>query len=271
MRSKLLAVSVLATMWACGGATFVSSVDGGSEGGGGSSSGGSSGSSSGSGGGSSSSSSSGGSSSSSGGSSSSSSSGGSSSSSGGSSGSSSSSSGGSSSSSSSGGSSGSSSGGSSGSVDAGTPVCPASPPTGGSACSDVGLECEYGSSPSVACDEVAKCEASGWTLTEGSCPPPTCPATYADVPQGKACTPEGLDCAYALGECNCSHPELVTVGQGPVWECSTPAKGCPEFRPRLGTPCSQPALECDYGYCTGGDAVECLDGTWHREETACPL
>jgi hypothetical protein len=249
MRSKLLAVGVLATMWACGGATFVSGIDGGDDGGGGSSSGGSSGGSS--------------SGSSGGGGSSSGSSGGGGSSSGGSSG------GGSSS----GGSSGGGSGGSSGSVDSGSTVCPASPPAANSPCPMVGLDCEYGSNPNDGCNEIASCVAAGWAIeTPGaaSCPTGTCPATFADVSQNKACSPQGLDCAYPEGQCNCSRTAPISVGPSPVWQCATPTAGCPEPRPRLGDACSQPSLFCDYGACTGGIGVECTDGFWQREATACP-
>ena len=60
------------------------------------------------------------------------------------------------------------------------------------------------------------------------------------------------------------------MANGPFWLCSVPASGCPDPRPRLGEACSQPALFCDYGSCTGGIAVQCTDGNWQREETACP-
>ena len=138
----------------------------------------------------------------------------------------------------------------------------------------MGLECEYGSNPSTACNEIATCDSTGWSFSGASgpstCPGGTCPATYADVPQNKTCTPLGLDCAYAQGQCNCARTALVSVGDTPVWQCSTPATGCPEPRPRLGSACSQPSLECDYGACTGGIAEQCLDGIWQRAETACP-
>jgi hypothetical protein len=232
---------------ACGGSTFVGGGDGGADGsssGGGSGSGGSSGAGSSSGSGSSSGGSSGGGSSSGG-----SSSGGSSSSGSGSGGSS-------------GGSSGSSSGG------GGSP-CPANPPSG--ACSPVGLECEYGSDPNPSCNEVLTCETGGqWSVPPPvHCLPGTCPATYADVPQGKACSPAGLDCAYSQGQCNCAG--TLPVSTGTVWQCSTPPSGCPEPRAALGAACSQPGLSCDYGSCTGGIAEQCVDGYWQRENTACPV
>jgi hypothetical protein len=50
-----------------------------------------------------------------------------------------------------------------------------------------------------------------------------------------------------------------------------PAKGCPEPRPRIGDVCSEPALTCDYGACTGGIELQCEDGYWQREEVPCPV
>ena len=151
-------------------------------------------------------------------------------------------------------------------------VCPASPPSGGGACPMVGLECEYGSDPNLACNDVVTCTSSGWSFpTPGvMCPTGTCPATYAAVPQGKACSPQGLDCAYAEGECNCADT-LPVSQQGPVWQCVTPPQGCPEPRPRLGSACSQAGLSCDYGACTGGIALVCTDGYWQQEQTGCPV
>jgi hypothetical protein len=145
------------------------------------------------------------------------------------------------------------------------------PPSGGTPCPSVGLECEYGNNPNPACNDIETCEQNGWSYpTPGpACPTGTCPATYADVPQGKACTPLGLDCAYAEGQCNCD-TEIESANQNPVWLCTTPAAGCPDPRPTIGSACNQPNLDCDYGACTGGIELGCLDGTWQVEGTACP-
>jgi hypothetical protein len=134
------------------------------------------------------------------------------------------------------------------------------------------MECEYGSNPNPNCDNVVTCDATGWSFpTPGvACPMGTCPASYSAVPQGKQCTPLGLDCAYPQGQCNCA--DSVPVSQpNPVWLCSTPQTGCPEPRPDLGSSCSQPGLSCDYGACTGGIAMSCQDGYWQRAEVACPV
>jgi hypothetical protein len=109
-----------------------------------------------------------------------------------------------------------------------------------------------------------------WSVATGpGCPAGTCPAAYSDVPQGKACTPNGLDCAYPQGQCNCS-PTVPVSSPGPVWQCATPAQGCPDPRPDIGDGCSQPGLSCNYGACTGGIDLQCVDGYWQREVTPCP-
>ena len=278
MHSRILMVVALAAISACGGSVFTipASGDGGAGGDGsvsGSSSGtsGSTGSSS-SGGGSSSSSgtgssgaassSSGTASSSSGTASSSSSSSGSASSSGGSS---------SSSASSSGGSSSSSGGSSSGGRDAGGgSPCPANPPTGGAPCPVVGLECEYGTDANPACNEVERCTSSGWSY-----PAPTahctgmCPLAYSDIPVGKVCSTQGLDCSYPEGQCDCAMT-LPLARMFPVWQCFAPGNGCPEPRPRLGSSCSDPNLSCNYGACYDGVAMVCRDGYWHQASILCP-
>jgi hypothetical protein len=44
-----------------------------------------------------------------------------------------------------------------------------------------------------------------------------------------------------------------------------PSAGCPPFRPRIGSACSMPDLECDYGVCgvPPGSAYRCdAAGYW---------
>ena len=97
-----------------------------------------------------------------------------------------------------------------------------------------------------------------------------CPNTYGDVPKGQACSPLGLDCAYAQGQCNCADT-VPASGPTPVWQCSTPAAGCPDPRPRIGSSCTQEGLSCDYGACTGGVELQCTGGVWASQVTACPV
>jgi hypothetical protein len=131
------------------------------------------------------------------------------------------------------------------------------------------MECEYGNDPNPSCNEIITCQSSGW-----SAPPPahclggTCPGGFSSVPQGKACTPAGLDCAYPEGQCNCA--SQLPVGTTTVWQCSTPSGDCPEPRSRLGTACTNDGQSCDYGACAGGVAEICQGGYWQREGVACP-
>jgi hypothetical protein len=134
------------------------------------------------------------------------------------------------------------------------------------------MECEYGTNPNPVCNDTETCMANGtWSYpTPGpACPAGTCPATYADVPQGKECMPQELDCSYPEGQCNCAFTPVASTT--PVWQCSTPAQGCPEPRPNIGAACTQPGLACNYGSCTGGVELQCTDGSWQIVETPCPV
>jgi hypothetical protein len=93
-------------------------------------------------------------------------------------------------------------------VDSGSTVCPAMPPTAGIPCSMNGLDCEYGSDPSPACDTVVSCDGASWTLDHGPATSgcnttnsATCPAEYADA--NGSCAPNGLSCDYPEARCTC--------------------------------------------------------------------
>ena len=151
------------------------------------------------------------------------------------------------------------------------PSCPVSQPPPGGACPAIGLECEYGTDPNPACDPIVQCTASGWqSLGPSACPGGTCPATYGQVPVSQGCMPTNLTCDYPEGTCICS---LGTgpVGLSPHWMCWPAMPGCPSPRPRMGTPCGQPGLSCDYGACAGGVQLECKDGVWQQALTPCPV
>jgi hypothetical protein len=133
------------------------------------------------------------------------------------------------------------------------------------------MQCEYGTNPNPSCDILYTCDSTGWSSPGPmSCVVGTCPADYASVPQGKSCTPFGLDCAYPQGQCNCADTVPVSM-PGPVWQCSTPMTGCPSPRPDVGTSCTSEGLDCDYGACTGGINEVCKDGIWQEQPTACPV
>src|SRR5947209_4035450 len=78
------------------------------------------------------------------------------------------------------------------------PTCPAASGSG-AACTQEGLQCEYGDDPNAGCEVVDVCQsgafktASSFVSEPKTCPTPTpakenkCPATYALVPVGQAC------------------------------------------------------------------------------------
>ncbi|HEY6459902.1 MAG TPA: hypothetical protein VIY73_07110, partial [Polyangiaceae bacterium] len=169
------------------------------------------------------------------------------------------------------GSGGSSSGGGSGSSGSGGSPCPSSADPGGS-CSPEGLQCEYGTNPDPSCNLIENCQSGHWSYPPpGVCPVGQCPPTYPDSSGSVSCTPDGFDCAYPQGQCNCSVGALAGNPADPHWWCSPVTKGCPEPRAPLGTACTEEGLQCDYGACTGGIAEQCTNGIWVEEATACPL
>lgn len=150
--------------------------------------------------------------------------------------------------------------------------CPTAQPQDGTTCSHEGVQCEYGDDPRWSCNWIASCSNGSWSVTTSNdawCPtppknPPACPASYASVPQGGACGEVDTPCQYPEGWCTCM------IGWGPpeqdggqpenFWECSSgPSAGCPSTRPRLGTSCAQPGVECDYAPCDepSGLSVTC--------------
>ncbi len=101
-----------------------------------------------------------------------------------------------------------------------------------------------------------------------ACPTGQCPTSYPTTSGTIACTPQGLDCAYPEGQCNCSYGSLPS--QETHWWCSAVTPGCPEPRDPLGSACTPEGLQCDYGACTGGIAEQCTNGIWVQALTACP-
>jgi hypothetical protein len=83
--------------------------------------------------------------------------------------------------------------------------CPVIPPGANARCSDVGLECEYGSDPNPSCNQIAKCGESGWAYGgwtypgNTGCVTATCPGSYSFVGPGTLCESAGLVCEYPEG------------------------------------------------------------------------
>ena len=154
----------------------------------------------------------------------------------------------------------------------------AAAPATGSSCSDEDVQCEYGNAWwSVSCDTVTQCQGGLWTTFQPSFDPcsampgpnePSCPTDYAAVPQGSACSTNGLSCVYPLGECQCQvpleGPVEIDGGTG-YWGC-VPEQGCPFPRPRLGSPCHGNTM-CTYETCSY--AQTCQDGVWQAQQEAC--
>jgi hypothetical protein len=173
------------------------------------------------------------------------------------------------------GASGSSAGaaGSSGSSsDAAAPIaCPVIDPNAGQECSKPGLQCEYGISPDIRCNQVAVCEAAGWSYAAASkCPVPMCPATYDDIVAGDHCQVPDETCAYPKGTCICSEDtggpvRLVDAAIVTSWVCFDSTLACRSPRPNLGDPCADEGRKCDYGACNGGVALLCTDGLWQED------
>jgi hypothetical protein len=162
-----------------------------------------------------------------------------------------------------------------------SPVCPATAPTPGSACTHQTVQCEYGTASwNVACDVVFQCENDVWTeITPSyeSCTPqpgpnPTaCPSGYAAVPQGAACA-GSMPCSYPEAVCSCQYPlggpppPSPDGGVSGYWGCA-PEPGCPMPRPRLGSACSIEGTSCTYEACAYGQT--CVNGTWQSQPLAC--
>lgn len=159
-----------------------------------------------------------------------------------------------------------------GGTDAGT-VCPSSPPASGGTCSPLELQCEYGPNTDPACNTVMQCMTKGWQTTVSTlCPPlgPPCPTTYATVPVNQDCPQDNATCSYPEGVCICTQDFGGATRVTPGWDCFPTQGSCPSPRPHLGTACSQPGLDCNYGACSGGLAEICKNGYWQQQATTCP-
>jgi hypothetical protein len=102
-----------------------------------------------------------------------------------------------------------------------------------------------------------------------------CPSSFASVPRGNVCTPDGGYCDYPEGRCSCNIPVggPPPVNMQPTWNCQDPGAGtgCPTPRPRVGSVCAQQGLDCDYGACAvpGGSDEVCTGGVWTETMGVC--
>jgi hypothetical protein len=142
-----------------------------------------------------------------------------------------------------------------------SPVCPLSNPGEGAACSQPGLQCEYGNAWwNLSCDEVLECRNGVFTSAPFGCTtcepqpapnPPSCPPDTGSFKSPCPSAQSGVVCFYGQGSsCTCEQVPVPDGGPdgGPRWECN-PSAGCPSTRPRLGEPCNG-GLVCPYGAIT---------------------
>jgi hypothetical protein len=160
-----------------------------------------------------------------------------------------------------------------------SPVCPASLPATGSACAQSGASCEYGTSVLTSCNAIVECRQGTWqtaTYPGPACPtgpnPQPCAQTFSGVPRGAVCGPEGTECVYTQGACTCEPPvfgppQPLDGGPTTTWHCTDAPPGCPAIRPRLGTACSTPNMDCMYVECAFSET--CSMGVWQAQPVAC--
>jgi hypothetical protein len=159
------------------------------------------------------------------------------------------------------------------------PACPAIQPAVGAPCTQESLQCEYGASQYPGCDAIMQCSAGFWGTgygPAGYCPtgpnPDVCPASMNDVSDGGAtCSTPGLTCHYSLGGCYCGDifgpPQPQQDGGTYTWSCDNPGPGCPQPRPRVGSPCTQEGQSCQYLTCAW--AQQCTGGLWQGQPEGC--
>ena len=154
--------------------------------------------------------------------------------------------------------------------------CPSIAPVPGAACSDLGVQCEYGANVQQGCNEFLVCARDVWVVfvPSGICggpgPGQSCPAAYTPTLSGSDCSSDGgsvtFACAYPQGTCYCqSTPNQRALG----WICVAAPPGCPATPPESGQSCSQEGLRCDYGFCYGGASLVCASSIWNNSGGTC--
>jgi hypothetical protein len=163
--------------------------------------------------------------------------------------------------------------------------CPANLPTANAPCDAPGLACEYGGTGDhLLCSTIANCQpAAGgnqWFVTapQAGCVasqaqnPIGCPPSFTTLPTGATCPREAVNgCVYTEGVCGCI-PCMADGGASSTeWACEAwPAPpGCPEPRPRIGSPCTNEGQSCMYtsvcGVNDGEPALGCQNGRWVQQ------
>jgi hypothetical protein len=157
--------------------------------------------------------------------------------------------------------------------------CPTEVPPEGGACPALSLVCELDDGVVVSCRTRVTCTDAGWSVQSPNCPsdPPPDPNCPPSPPQGDCAvaTDPGL-CAYDESTlCGCSDCLGGPCGGQAQWVCApAPEPPCPAIAPRLGDPCADEALICQYGSCAIGQVLagrRCDGGLWIDEGIPCPL
>ncbi len=161
-----------------------------------------------------------------------------------------------------------------------TQACPLSPPAVDSPCTQLGEECEYGSSFFRECDPVYRCDpVNQWWVpetqsTSGMCTAGSsgCPAQFSDINKYGACSNVGSLCSYPEGLCTCASycGGPPPGGTGGSWFCFTASQACPITRPRIGSACAQEGQQCSYVVCCSGTVIGCVNGVWQDQGFNCP-
>lgn len=148
--------------------------------------------------------------------------------------------------------------------------CPVEAPQASETCPAAALQCEYGDSLSLACDQMFVCDpVKGWTFVSATspCVSGLCPGDLIDL--AGPCSTPGLGCSGGGAWCQCDRAPAES-DLAYQWYCGPIDYRCPALRPRLGSDCGMDDPLCDYGACYGGIAVACQGPFWQERTIDCP-
>jgi hypothetical protein len=165
--------------------------------------------------------------------------------------------------------------------------CPSELPTDKTPCDVLDLACEYGGTGDhLLCSTIAYCYSvpgggnqwyvkppwSGCIASQAQ-NPIGCPPSFTTLPVGATCPREpATQCIYDQGVCGCITCFADGGARSTEWACNEwPApRGCPERRPRVGSPCTNEGDTCPYAImCSVNDGeppMECKNGRWVVQE-----
>lgn len=130
---------------------------------------------------------------------------------------------------------------SSSSTSGGTQMCPMAEPIAGAACPGATvMPCQY--KPYPCCqDDVATCDSGKWTVTQGTCPAPTCPASAPATGDACGTCPQATVCLYTAACSSANGMEQFAFCMSGQWKVSSGK-------------CQQPMpVQCGATTCPAGD------------------